>query len=158
MAQYSVQLPSTDNSPQAITQAFLEFIRRGPCTSIEIHVANALATQLQANGLPTPNPISGFALIDTGASISGIDEAHANALGLTPVNSAQVSTPGGVVTQNVYAVKLEFPGTPLPSIPSLFVTGSQLRNQGIDVLLGRDYLADKVLIYNGQMRLYTICY
>lgn len=74
------------------------------------------------------------------------------------MSSATVSTPAGSVTQNLYAVKLEFPGTPLPTMPFLMVTGSQLRPQGIDVLLGRDYLGDKVLIYNGQMRLYTICY
>jgi hypothetical protein len=67
-------------------------------------------------------------------------------------------TPHGTEPRHVYAVKFEFPGTLLPSVPLLFATGMDLINQGIDVLIGRDYLGDKVLIYNGPMRLYTICY
>lgn len=158
MPQYSVQHPAVDNTSQAAIQAFVEFVQRGPCSPVEIHISDALATQLKVQSVPIPVALFGTALIDTGASISGIDEAHALALGLIPMSSTSVSTPNGVAMQNLYAVKLEFPGTPLPAVPFLMVTGSQLKNQGIDVLLGRDYLGDKVLIYNGPMRLYTICF
>jgi hypothetical protein len=156
--QYSFQPPFVGSDPQAFIQARQDFQRRGPCSAVEIHVPDALASQLQKQGKPVPPPISGTALIDTGASISGIDDSYAQQLGLIPVSSAQVSTPSGTTTQNVYAVKLEFPGTGLPPVPFLMVLGNEVKNQGIDVLIGRDYLGDKVLIYNGPMMLYTICY
>lgn len=158
MPQHSFQPPIAGTGPQAIVQAIQDFLRRGPCSAVEIHVPDALANQLQAAGTVIPPPITGVGLLDTGASISGIDDAHAQQLGLVPISSTQVATPSGSATQRLYGVKLEFPGTMLPPVPFLMVTGSQIKNQGIDVLIGRDYLNDKVLIYNGPMRLYTICF
>ena len=158
MPQHSSQPAIVGTGPQALVQAFHDFIRTGPCLQIEIHIPDVLAQQLQAAGLPVPAPVAGKALVDTGASISGIDESHAQALGLKSIATVQCSTPTGTKVQQVYAVKFEFPGSTIPVTPLLTVLGNEIKNQGIDVLLGRDYLGDKVLIYNGPMRLYTICF
>lgn len=158
MPQFSYQHPAAGNTPPEYLQSIAEFIQRGPCIDVEIHVPDVIAQQLQAAKQPIPAVVTGKGLFDTGASISGIDEGHAASLGLTPVATSQVSTPHGTQTRNVYSVKLAFPGTVLPAVPILFTTGSEIKNQGIDVLIGRDYLTDKVLIYNGPMRLYTLCY
>ena len=72
------------------------------------------------------------------------------------VGPTSCSTPHGTKSQTVYAAKLEFPGTPLPAVPTVFVIGSTIKNQGIDVLIGRDYLLDKVLVFNGPQLGYTI--
>jgi len=125
---------------------------------VEIHLPDALVSQLQQEKKPVPPPITGIGLIDSGASISGIDETHAQKLGLISIEPVNVSTPIGSKTKSLYAVKLGFPGTTLPAVPFIRVIGNEVKSQGIDVLIGRDYLADKVLIYNGPMRLYTVCY
>jgi hypothetical protein len=125
---------------------------------VEIHLPDELVSQLQKEGKPVPPPITGVALIDTGASISGIDATHAQALGLVSTGPATVSTTMGSTVQSLYAVKFEFPGTTLPLVPFIRVLGNEVKSQGIDVLIGRDYLGDKVLIYNGPMRLYTVCF
>ncbi|MFY9738832.1 MAG: hypothetical protein WAK11_07220 [Candidatus Cybelea sp.] len=39
-----------------------------------------------------------------------------------------------------------------------YATRSEIKNQGIDVLIGRHHLVDEALIYNGPLRLYTLCY
>jgi hypothetical protein len=45
-------------------------------------------------------------------------------------------------------------------IPSEFLmaTGVDLANQGIVALLGRDFLAEKVLVYNGWLATVTLSY
>jgi hypothetical protein len=54
-----------------------------------------------------------------------------------------------VRVHNVYPARLTFPGAYLPPINFQRVAGTSLANQGIIALLGRDFLADKILHYDG---------
>jgi len=103
-----------------------------------------------------PPPQVGPGLIDTGASNTCIDEHVAVALGLQVVNSIEVNTPDGTSTKNVYAVKLSFPGTMLPPIPLFMAACAKLQNQGLNALLGRDFLLGKTLHYDGNLSITTI--
>ncbi len=49
----------------------------GPCVQSTIGLADIVAQQILQQGKPLPIPISGFALIDTGASSTCIDDAIA---------------------------------------------------------------------------------
>lgn len=130
----------------------------GPKLAVEIHVPTALASQLAQQGGPVPSPITGYALIDTGASISAVDDAVIKNLGVSPVGVTQVLTPSGTAQQNQYPVRFVFPGTPLPAIETTHAIGSVLQPQGILALIGRDVLAHFVFTYNGPGGFITLAY
>jgi hypothetical protein len=87
-------------------------------------------------------------LIDTGASITSVDVSIIQSLGIQPVGISNVFTPQGSTQQELFPVKLSFIGTPIIFNFSS-VLGSELRNQGIFALIGRDVLSRCILIYNG---------
>ena len=96
-----------------------------------------------------PTPFDGYALFDTGASVTCVDEGVLRDLGLSPVGMTSMSTPSGGSKANTYACALYFPGSPLPDIELSFVVGVQLKNQGYVGLIGRDLLSNMILIYYG---------
>lgn len=130
----------------------------GPVLPVEISVPTPLAAHLERQGLQVPTPAVGRALIDTGASVSAVDETVISNLQVSPVRVATVHTPGGLSQQNVYPARFAFPGTPLPAIDFNAVLGSILKPQGIIALLGRDVLTHFMLIYNGPGGYITLGY
>ena len=140
--------------------------RMGPVLQIEVHVPSALAVQIQSKGETIPPPKIGFALIDTGAASSCVDQPVLVKLGLNPIGQTQVATAGGTQQRPIYAAKLEFPGSPLPSmdfsglisvdLASHFV-GSD-RTKPIIALIGRDVLQRTVFIYNGSNGSFTFAF
>ncbi len=115
---------------------------------VELSVPDELAQYLTDNNLPVPAPITGMGLIDTGASITAVDVSIIQSLGIQPVGISNVFTPQGSTQQELFPVKLSFIGTPIIFNFSS-VLGSELRNQGILALIGRDVLSRCILIYNG---------
>lgn len=133
--------------------------RQGPVLPVEIAIPTDLATALQASQTPIPPPHVGFALIDTGASITSVDEQMLIGLGMNPTSVATISTPSAVnVQQPVYACILSFPGTPLPPIPFNEVVASSLTALGCSALIGRDILAFCQLVYNGPEGFWTLAF
>ena len=133
--------------------------QRGPSLAVEISVPSDLAAALQANGRPIPPPFSGVGLIDTGASVTSVDESVLVALGLSPTSVVNVATPSAqAVQQPVYACVLAFPGTPLPAIPFNEVIASNLTGLGCSALIGRDILAACLLVYNGPEGVWTLAF
>lgn len=122
---------------------------KGPRLAGEISVPQKLAEHLSQTGKPIPQPHTGDVLIDTGASRTSVDRSIVAALGLAPVGAAKVLTPSGQAPQMLYPARFSFPGTPLPSIEFSSVLGSDLQQQGIAALLGRDVLSSFLLVYNG---------
>lgn len=128
----------------------------GPVLPVQVEVPSALADQLQQAGHAPPNPMPGFALIDTGASVSAVDADVISRLGVQPVGVATVLTPSGQDRQATFPARLVFPGTNIPPIEFNHLLGSNLATQTVPghqgpliVLLGRDILRHFVLIYNG---------
>jgi hypothetical protein len=90
------------------------------------------------------------ALVDTGATLSCIDDAVAKQLGLTVVNRQQIAGVGGRHTVDVYLAQVhvsslgfthygQFAGVHLAA-------GSQLHH----ALLGRSFLQDFTMTYDGR--------
>jgi hypothetical protein len=126
----------------------------GPVLEVQIEIPSALAQSLQAANSPIPSPVTGIALIDTGASITSIDASVATRLGLNPNGVATVGTAGGARQQPTYQARLSFPGTPLPGFehPRVLgcdLTGQMVNQQPIIALIGRDYLLHCVFVYSG---------
>lgn len=131
----------------------------GPRVPVEIRVPNVLATYLTEKGKPVPAPVTGEALVDTGASISCVDETAIRGLGVNPVGIAQVGTPSTAGTPQLqYPVLFQFPGTTLPSIEIAHALGSVLQPQNLLALIGRDILSGFVFIYNGPGGFVTLSY
>jgi len=112
-------------------------------------VPQALEDLLSQQGKPVPKPIAGKALMDTGASITAVDDSIITSLGVQPVGVTTVHTPSGSAQQNQYPARFNFPGSGLPQLNVHQTIGSILRPQGIIALIGRDALSNVVLVYNG---------
>lgn len=93
-------------------------------------------------------PISGQALIDTGASVTCIDRQAAEKAGLVVVGEAPMTSAtheSEIVP--LYAGSLRING--LPDYKMKKAYGANLDPQGLVALIGRDMLASCVLIVNG---------
>lgn len=131
----------------------------GPALQVEVSIPTPLAAALQQANQPIPQPAVGLALIDTGASITGVDITVLQGLGLSPTGTVFIATPSSTsVQQPTFACVLSFPGTPLPPIPFNVVVGSQLLGLGVAALIGRDILQYCQLVYNGPEGFWTIAF
>lgn len=96
-----------------------------------------------------PAPISGWGLIDTGASSTCIDEGEAQKLGLPAIDVVPMASASHSLTMaNVYALSIEIAGLPIAiNVPRAI--GAALSSQGLLLLIGRDLLRHCTLFYNG---------
>jgi predicted aspartyl protease len=105
-------------------------------------------------------------LVDTGASFTSIEPQVLAALGLTPTGTIDIVTPStgaGVHTTDTYDIDFLIGGAVLSdiplSIPNLRVAASELfLQQGIHALIGRDVLQRRILVYNGTMNNFSLCF
>ena len=129
---------------------------QGPKVAIEIAVPAVLAEFLERSGLPVPPPQRGFALIDTGASITAVDEEVVASLGIQPIGQMKLSTPSQSMPAWLYAVQLTCSGVAMPVLELLDVVGCTLQPQGFIALLGRNFLRKGVLVYDGPTGAFTM--
>jgi hypothetical protein len=95
-----------------------------------------------------------------------MDPSVLQALGLTPTGSATVNTPTtGNQPHNAetYDVSLYVPGAAATQAPLVINTlqvicAELLASQGFHALIGRDILAQCVLIYNGPLSSFIVAY
>jgi hypothetical protein len=146
------------NSPpaQGPQPASLVLRLRGPVLPVEISIPAALLRRLAQQGSLPPTPQPGLALVDTGASLSAVDDEIVRTLGIVPVGQTQIHTAGGIISRPLYPLRFSFPGIGLPPITFRRVAGSALQSQGIIALLGRDVLANFILIYNGSAGTFSL--
>lgn len=136
----------------------------GPFLPVQIEVPLALAAQLQQAGQAPPPPASGFALLDTGASVSAVDAAIMQQLNVQPVGVVTVGTAGGPQQQALFPARFTFPGSNIPGINFNRLLGSNLQNQQIPghgpivALLGRDLMTRFIVIYNGPGGCFSIAF
>jgi len=97
-----------------------------------------------------------WALIDTGAIESCIDDQLAQRLGLTVIDQTKCSGVGGVTTHNVYLAYIDMPVIRFGQFGRF--TGVHLVSggQAHQVLLGRTFLQNVVMIYDGVQGVVTV--
>jgi predicted aspartyl protease len=131
-------------------------MQRGPIVQVIIGVEQNMAQQLVAQGVQLPQPISGNALIDTGATTTCIDEGVAQQLNLPAIDVITIASASHAnARQNVYPTLIEVVGIAI-KFNALRAIGVPLANQGIHVLIGRDLLQHCTLFYNGMMGSFTL--
>lgn len=125
----------------------------GPILSVEVSIPKELAEKYTKEKKVIPNPKTGFALIDTGASISGVDKSVITQLGVQPVGITNTLTAAGEVEQNLYPAHFKCPGENIDidftSVLGVDLRGQQINKHPVIALLGRDVLSRFMLIYNG---------
>jgi predicted aspartyl protease len=122
---------------------------RGPVVQISITVEENIAKTLAQQGQPVPTPKTGWALIDTGASITCIDDAAAQELGLPVIDVVPMCSASHANTeQNVYPVQITIPGLWF-NLQAPRAVGAALAPQGLILLIGRDVLQVCTLFHNG---------
>lgn len=130
--------------------------QRGPILQVNLSVNQAVAEQIREAGGELPAPISGIALIDTGASVTCIDDAAATQLRLPVIDVATMTSASHASSQrNVYPVQIEVVGLSM-NINAPRAMGAELRPQGLVVLIGRDLLRHCHLVYNGTSGTFTL--
>lgn len=129
-----------------------------------VGVSTGRVAALQQAQQPVPPPQRIRALIDTGASGSCMDPIVLRALGIQPTGVIAVNTPTTGMTPaicNQYDVSIVIPApnsAPF-QVPTTAVTEHEFfAAQGFHALIGRDILSRCVLIYNGQLGLFTLGY
>jgi hypothetical protein len=132
----------------------------GPLIAVRIQIDRTLRRAYESVARPLPMPVSGVALIDTGAVQSGIDEAVALSLGLNPVGVSELLTPTGDRTKvGVFWGEVDFVGTDLQPLRQQFLgmkLGYMAGEERVVALLGRDFLSDARLDYDGPSARYTV--
>ena len=133
-------------------------VNLGAFFPVEIKVPDALAESLTQAGRAVPAPLSGMALIDTGATRTCIHEPLLQQLGLNPIGIAETGTAGGQTRRNVYQAKLEVQGEQWsfapPGVIGVDLTGQRVallpNPEPIVALLGRDFLQTGLFVWNGK--------
>jgi len=123
--------------------------QKGPVVQIIVGIQGAFAASLAQQGKPVPSPLSGLALIDTGASNTCIDEDAAKTIGLPVIDVGTMHSASHTRTPcNIYPVQFEIMPFKI-RFESPRTMGAALREQGIMAIIGRDLLQVCTLFYNG---------
>jgi predicted aspartyl protease len=134
----------------------------GPVLQVEVCIPSDLEKLLAAQNQPIPQPVTGWALIDTGASRTAVEQSCIASLGVQPIGATKTGTAGGIHEASIYPARLRFPGQGMDmefsSTLGVNLKGQKVGGKDLLVLIGRDVLARGVLIYNGTAGGFTFCY
>lgn len=130
--------------------------QRGPVIQVTVSLAQASAQALVQAGKTAPTPVSGLALIDTGATATCIDNAAAATMGLPVIDVVSMtSATHANLPCNVHPIAIEVAGTKI-NIEAPRALGANLAAQGLLLLIGRDVLQHCNLVYTGLVGTITL--
>jgi hypothetical protein len=135
-----VELPPAVGLPQ-----------KGPLIQVTVQPQHGIAQAQAAQGKASTTSKSGFALIDTGASNTCIDEKLAKDLQLPVIDVGFMMSASHAKTPcQIYPVNLILHAPPnLLHFQSIRACGAALKGHGVDILIGRDILSACIFFYNG---------
>lgn len=122
--------------------------QRGPILQVSVGLEKTMAQALVQQGKPAPSMKVGLALIDTGASVSCVDERGASEMGLPVVDVGQMTSASHTGHPcNLYPIQIVLPAGIAFGAPRAM--GANLAPQGLLAIIGRDVLQMCTLFYNG---------
>lgn len=136
----------------------------GPFFTIEIQVPPDISDALKAAGEPVPEPETGIAIIDTGASLTCVHQEALERLKLNPFDIVKTGTANGIVDQQVYPASIVFPTRRwrinLQGVAGVDLTGQNILDppQPVIALIGRNVLENWVFAYNGPGGFWTVSF
>lgn len=106
--QYSNTATQANDGQSVLLPPPMTMLSRGPLVQVSIGLEQNFAEQLVQRGQLIPAPQSGLGLIDTGASVTCVDEALAHTLNLPVIDVVQMASASHEATpQNVYPIQLD---------------------------------------------------
>jgi len=130
----------------------------GAIIQLQVDAPAPIRQSLTAAGRAVPPTQLVSALIDTGATVSGIDGAVLQALGLRPTGTVNIGGVAGPNAHGLYTVDIHIPfGLQRLSLANRVVIGVQLLPP-YKALLGRDLLAMMMLVYSGPAGTWTLAF
>jgi hypothetical protein len=140
----------------SLTRSFDDMQDLGPIVEIKIAIPRLAEDLMRVVGNQPPNPLSITAMIDTGSTFTIIQGGLASQLGLEPIGVEYLSTPSSQdVASYRYQVRVIFSNNVITEVTAV---EAPLAGQHIQCLIGRDILAQGVLIYNGLINQYTLSF
>ncbi len=135
----------------------------GPLVAVQIGIPTVLSQHLAGKGVAIPAPISGHALVDTGAFATAVDESVFGTLGIPHIDEVATGSAHGPSMSKVYPANVAFPAMNVADLPMERVVGCNLKwktrdDKEIIMLMGRDLLKYFLLVYNGPGSDVTLCY
>ncbi len=154
MATYNGLFTETDPSGgQRLSPTVLAHF--GPILQISVSIPQVLAALYTSLQIPLPSPVTGTALIDTGAMKSCVHGPIMSNLGVNPIGIITALTAAGPALQNLYPAHFTFPATNIEidfsSVVGSDLSGQIINGQQLIALIGRDVLSLGILIYNGSL-------
>ena len=148
-SQFRAEGKTKDGKAVEIPPAFV-LVQRGPVFQVTVAIADQIAGELIKQGKTLQPAISGLGLIDTGASVTCIDDEAAQTLQLPIIDVVRMASASHASHQaNVYPIKVQIVGLPI-GINAPRAIGAALKPQGLVALLGRDILMHCTMHYNGM--------
>jgi len=135
--------------------------KAGPVLAVEVSIPTALTEKLTKENKPIPQPKTGLALIDTGATHSCVDDGAISQLGVNPIGRTKIQGSAGAHEVNIFPAHFRFPAIPNFEIDFTATLGVDIQAQKVNgrpiiALLGRDVLLRCVFVYNGPLGIYTL--
>lgn len=120
----------------------------GPLLPTTMMVSDSHGQALAQRGIQVPDAVNGFALIDTGAGGTCVDQQSATKAGLPIIDKTIMRSASHTEHEvPVFAGKLVIPQ--FIDINLEYALGANLGGQNLIALIGRDLLQSAVLVYNG---------
>src|SRR5205807_4532692 len=137
--------------------------RDGPIIPVEVSMPTALEEFCTQKGIMIPPPQSDYALIDTGASATSMDESVLQQLSILPIDRVPCSSTTTTDKAFVYPTRISMPTLNLKDFSLARVIGCKLKWKTTDgkeiiMLVGRDILQYMVMIYNGRNSSLTLAF
>jgi predicted aspartyl protease len=147
---FNVQLLAQGKTPDGKTvnlSPSLALHQRGPIVPVSVCLEVNMAKPLLAQGKAIMGA-PGNALIDTGATISAIDEDLARELKIPVVDQGKMASASHESTPcNLYPIQITIGGVLVLQVPRAM--GAKLKPMGLVAIIGRDILQKATLFYNG---------
>ncbi|MGZ5492916.1 MAG: retropepsin-like aspartic protease [Thermoanaerobaculia bacterium] len=135
-----------------------DLIAAGPALQVSIGPSRELINILSPLGtrLAAPHPVT--ACIDTGAHTTVISPETVRQLGIQPVGTVQIKTPGPPqpLICRRFHVNMYFPEDYV--VENLFVIEASMSGLPYQCLIGRDVLKLGVLLYAGKTNQFTLTF
>jgi len=142
---------------QQITHAVLA--SNGPVLDVSVSIPQALANLYARQQIPLPSPITGIALIDTGATRSCVHGPIMGQLGVNPIGIVTSGTAAGPSPHNLFPAHFTFPAAGIDldfsAVVGVNLSGQIINGQQLIALIGRDVLSRGILVYNGPLGAFT---
>jgi hypothetical protein len=140
----------------------LPLVADGAVVDLLVGVSEPRRLALVAANQPVPAPVQIRALIDTGASVTCIEDSAIQPLGLIPTGIAQMVTPStgaAPVACNQYDVSLLLIHPALARLfPAAPIIECKPLSPNFRALLGRDLLAHCLFVYDGQANRFSLAF